>query len=69
MTGAPPAATRSSQVGAAAVVVPGFLAVNGERVESTNALVERLGTPGLKGARPTRGAHAACASERGRGNG
>ncbi len=45
---APLHAGRSSQV---AIVPPtGFLAVNGERIEGTQALVERLGTPGLKGA-------------------
>jgi hypothetical protein len=49
--GAPPAATRASQTGGvAATPVAGFLAVNGERIESTNALADRLGTPGLKGA-------------------
>ena len=46
---AAPAGTRSSQTGAPAAPVPGFLSVNGERIESTNALVDRLGTPGLKG--------------------
>ena len=52
-----PGGTRASQTGAPAAPVPGFLSVNGERIESTNALVDRLGTPGLKGA--PRGAAAA----------
>jgi hypothetical protein len=55
---------RSSVTGGGATApVPGFLMVQGtERIESTAALVDRLGTPGLKRARPPRGTHtrAAC---------
>ena len=64
---AAPAGTRSSQTGTAAAPVPGFLSVNGERIESTNALVDRLGTPGLKGAArsaATTGPRAAVRRER-----
>jgi hypothetical protein len=55
---------RSSVTGGGAPApVPGFLMVQGtERIESTAALVDRLGTPGLKRARPprhTRGTHVA----------